>query len=201
MVSVKLLRRSGLSGMLAGALTVILNVMAIAGPTSTTLGNAIIISTIPLTIFALLGMHARQRDDAGRLGRAGLIAAVTSLALTAGLMLGYAALARTPVPPIAGGFAEDVGGPFAVLFSLSGVLYLLGYLLFGIATVRADVLPPPAGWLLVAGVAVDFFGGSSPVMGQAGAILIGLGLGLLAYALYLRPAEPRALISKPRATV
>jgi hypothetical protein len=68
---------------------------------------------------------------------------------------------------------------------LGGLAFLIGLILFGIATMRAGVLPRWAGLLLIVGDIVfgsgDFLGSTAPVVGAAitCAGLVWLGLTLL----------------------
>jgi len=110
-------------------------------------------------MFALLGLtgfYARQAHRAGVLGLIGFAATVFAAAYHFYLLLyeAYAtvALARDPATQalIANGpLAHGAGalGPF-------GFASILAFPLFGIATVRAGVLPRWAGWLQIASVPV-----------------------------------------------
>src|SRR5207247_6401033 len=80
-------------------------------------------------VLGLLGAHAIQAHRAARLGKIGLGLSVLGLALT---------VTGTITMPAKRG--EAIGGPEAV--SLLGFAFLvLGLVLFGIATLRARVLP------------------------------------------------------------
>lgn len=73
------------------------------------------------------------------------------------------------------------------LFLFGGFLLLVvGFVLFGLATWRARVLPRWAGLLVVAGVLIDFaagfaFGGSPPL--PVGIVLASAGFAWMGYAL------------------
>ena len=84
-------------------------------------------------------------------------------------------------------------GIMPTLWTLSGPIYILGGLLFGIATFRARVLPRWAGILLAAGtllapLAALLPNGSQPKI----AIPVGLALAWLGYALMTERREPLA---------
>lgn len=112
-------------------------------------------------VFALLGLtgfYARQASRAGVLGLVGFAATGFAAAYHFYLLLyeAYAtvALARDPATQALvgdGPLAHGAGalGPLALLS-------VLAFPLFGIATVRAGVLPRPAGWLQIASVPVFF---------------------------------------------
>lgn len=112
-------------------------------------------------MFALLGLtgfYARQAHRAGVLGLIGFAATVFAAAYHFYLLL-YEAYA-TPLlaqEPATRSLIED--GPLAhgagALGPL-GFLSILAFPLFGIATVRAGVLPRPSGWLQIASVPLLF---------------------------------------------
>ncbi len=112
-------------------------------------------------MFALLGLtgfYVRQSHRAGVLGLIGFAATMFAAAYHFYLLLyeAYATplLAQEPATqalvgdgPLAHG--ADALGPLAFLM-------VLAFPLFGIATVRAGVLPRPAGWLQIVSVPVFF---------------------------------------------
>lgn len=106
----------------------------------------------------LMGLYARQADRAGVLGLAGFAAILFTAAYHIYLLL-YEAYA-TPLlaqQPATRSLIED--GPLAhgagALGPL-GFLSILAFPLFGIACLRAGVLPRPSGWLQIASVPVLF---------------------------------------------
>jgi hypothetical protein len=117
-------------------------------------------------------MYIRQATAAGWLGLAGyalLQTGVLLLVLIAATPILYPELNTTPREHI-------------VVFLL-GISLVLGLLLTGIATVRADVFPRWAGILLLAATAgffFDFFVAEflPPVAGQVGSALFGILLAL-----------------------
>jgi hypothetical protein len=104
----------------------------------------------------LMGLYARQADRAGVLGLIGFVATVFAAAYHIYLLL-YETYATTLLAqePATRSLIED--GPLAhgagALGPL-GFLSILAFPLFGIATVRAGVLPRPSGWLQIASVPV-----------------------------------------------
>ena len=114
-----------------------------------------------LALAGITGIYLRQRARVGLLGLAGYLL----LSLGYLLMLGTEYLAAFVLPTVAktspgyvndvivtafGGHAVGDIGPLLIVFSLMGVGYALGGLLFGIATFRAGILSrcgsaPPRG--------------------------------------------------------
>ncbi len=110
-------------------------------------------------MFALLGLtgfYARQAERAGVLGLIGFAATVFAAAYHFYLLLyeAYAtvALARDPATQALVGDGPLAHGAGAL--GPLGFASILAFPLFGIATVRAGVLPRLAGWLQIASVPV-----------------------------------------------
>ena len=110
----------------------------------------------------LAGLYARQAHRAGILGLLGFAATVYAAAYHYYLLL-YEAYAT---PMLAHNEATRTligpGGPLAhgagALGPLGGLLTLLAFPLFGIAILRAGVLPRLSGWLQIASVPAFFLG-------------------------------------------
>ena len=104
----------------------------------------------------LTGLYARQAHRAGILGLLGFAATVFAAAYHFYLLLyeTYAtvALAQDPATQalISGGPLAHGAGALGPL----GFASLLAFPLFGVATVRAGVLPRPSGWLQITSVPV-----------------------------------------------
>ncbi|HEU5327048.1 MAG: hypothetical protein ACTHNK_10030 [Thermomicrobiales bacterium] len=114
-----------------------------------------------LFLLGIAGLYARQVEESGWLGLAGALL----LGLSWGLQTGFVFAEAFVAPPLAAvspGFVDAIvgisyghTGGFALgalpaLYSVMGVLYMLGGLVFGLATFRAGVLPRwPAGLLAV----------------------------------------------------
>lgn len=112
-------------------------------------------------MFALLGLtgfYARQAQRAGVLGLVGFAATLFAAAYHFYLLLyeAYAtvALARDPVTQALVGDGPLAHGAGAL--GPLGFASILAFPLLGVATVRAGVLPRPAGWLQIASVPVFF---------------------------------------------
>lgn len=116
-----------------------------------------------LLLLGLVGIYASQSEAAGILGLVGFLAAFTGTALVSGTI--WFELFITPSLAVeAPELAEAELGLAG--FALSFLLAIIGWLLFGVATLRAHVYPRWAAVLLIVGAIVSF----APVP-LAGAVL------------------------------
>jgi hypothetical protein len=163
----KLIRWSGLSAMAAGI--IFAGIQPIHPPdvlASVTTGTwAIIISLkLAMCFFFLLGitgLYARQVEESGWLGLAGYLLFSLSWALQTGFVFAEVfilPLLATAAPNFVESYLGVVNGSpgemnigaLVPAYAVVGILYMLGGLVFGIATFRARVLPRwPAGLLAV----------------------------------------------------
>ncbi|MFN0026485.1 MAG: hypothetical protein ACKV2O_04755 [Acidimicrobiales bacterium] len=110
-----------------------------------------------LVTLGLPALYARQASRAGRLGLVGFIMSVAAVSYHVYLTLyeGFAVPAMAAEPPTRALLGN--GAPLAhgagALGPLATVL-MLAWPLFGIATLRAGVLPAAAGWLQVAAIPI-----------------------------------------------
>lgn len=163
-----LLRWSGLAALLAGVIFVLIQPFHPADSLAsvTTTAWAVIQSLKLLMCFLFLagvtGVYARQAPGTGWLGFVGFLALAASWSLQSGFVF----LEAFVFPPLAAASPDFVASALSMIngteatvsigvlpgvYGVSGVLYLLGGLLFGIATYRAKVLPRGAAVLLAAG--------------------------------------------------
>jgi hypothetical protein len=160
-----------------------------------------------LGLLGITGLYARQVKAAGWLGLAGYLLFSLWFALTAPFTFAEAVILplwATTAPTFVEGFlglfnghpGEINLGALAALYSLSGIVYIFGGLLFGFATFRAGILPRWAAGLLA-------FGAVSPPLlalllphplDRILAVPMGLALAWLGYALW---SERREQASQP----
>jgi hypothetical protein len=165
------------------------------------------ISATALGLFGLLGMvglYVRQAEESGWLGLAGFIlfslwlAVVMAFSFVEAFMLPQLATTfPTYVAGIIGMFTGSAGdidlGVLPTLWTISGPLYIFGGLLFGIATIRAGILPRLAGGLLAAGTALAPVAALLPPEREAlVAVPVGLALVWLGYSLFSERREKSA---------
>jgi hypothetical protein len=158
-----------------------------------------------MCFFGLLGMaglYARQVKAAGWLGLAGYLLLSLFYALTAPYTFAEAVILplwATTAPTFVEGFlglfnghpGEMNLGALPTLYALAGFGYVLGGLLFGLATFRAGILPRwAAGLLAIAAVSPLLLASLFPhPLDRILAVPMGLALAWLGYALWSERRE------------
>ena len=135
------------------------------------LGTAVFSAAYLGMLGGLVGLHARQVESYGRLGRAGFLLAFVGAALA---FVGQATSGIFPENGTLGWLFSDPGFGFMVGILLTS----LGLVLMGIATMRAGVLPRWCGFGLVALVVFSALGAFG------GFVMVGLIWLALGYALW-----------------
>jgi hypothetical protein len=157
MSSVSLVRTGGgLASAAAGLLLLLGHILDVRGDPEygTVLGGTLVLTPHVVLVFALVALWAAQSERSGLLGSLGMVLGVVGTTLVSGVVM----------VEIAGASGVEVdavlGASFpSVLALLGGLAFLIGLVLFGVATMRAGVLPRWAGLLLIVGDAV--FGAGS----------------------------------------
>lgn len=216
-----LIRWTGLSAMVAGIIFAgIQPIHPLDELASVTTTRWVIIQSLKtaMCIFGLLGLtglYARQANQAGRLGLTGYLlfslffAHTLPFAFTEAFIL---PLLATEAPTFVEGFlgifnghpVQTNLGALPLLYTLAGsVGYVLGGLLFGIATLRAGILPHRAAGLLAVGSLAPFVLAMLPhPLDRTFAVPTGLALVWLGYALWserqVHASEPVVGKTSPR---
>jgi hypothetical protein len=205
MSSSNLIRWSGLAALAGGVLFIILDVLesllfgnlpyAEAATTSSWIivQGAYIVAAVLIGL-GLVGLYAHQAEEAGTLGLIAFVMTFTGGMMAAGSSWSEAFFGAW----LAGAAPElleaDPSGALAAGVILSYVLFALGWLLFGLASLRAGVLPRVAAALLMIG-AIMF-----PVLGALtlpfAGVVYGVAVAWMGYALWAGTGEP-ALVAEP----
>jgi hypothetical protein len=145
-----------------------------------------------LMLFGVEGLYTGQSPKIGRLGLIGVILAYLGTALLLGVLFFDAYF----IPLIAAHAPNmlDATGPLntppgVLALALPSLPFGLGFILLGIATIRADKLPRWGGLLLIIGAIVvnlppQPVGPFPAFVLTTGAIVLSIGLGWLGYALW-----------------
>ena len=210
-----LIRWSGLAAVVAGV--IFAGIQPIHPPdvlASVTTGAWAIITPLKtamclLFLLGITGLYARQANKAGWLGLAGFLLLGLSWGLQTAFVFAEAfilPLLATTAPQfvdavlatIARGQPSTINlGALPALYSVVGVAYMLGGLLFGIATLRAGLLPRWAAILLAVAATLTPLAAMLPHQIQRlAAIPVALALACLGYALF---TERRETASEPAA--
>ncbi len=207
-----LIRAAGLSAIVAGTIFAVIQPIHPPDVLASVTTSPFIIITSFKTImsifglFGIAGLYARQVEKTGWLGLAGYLLLTIFYAVQ--MCFSFAEPLILPLlAPVAPTFVESVmgmssgaGGPmnlgaFAVIFNILPVLYLLGLLLFGIATFRARILPRWAAVLFALSGPLAIVMSQLPhQIARFAAVPMGIALAWLGYALL---TERRAPASEP----
>src|SRR5262249_9633047 len=154
MRSHRLIRWSGLASILSGVLFALFFLLHPGGgdPAS---ANAVLtspyavehtlgVSAMVLMLFGLIGLYVRQMAASARLGLIGFVVAFIGTALLVGVVFFDAYF--VPIIAVRAPALLDATSPFNTLpgvlaQALPGIIWGLGFLILGAATLRARVLP------------------------------------------------------------
>jgi hypothetical protein len=203
----KLIDSASLSAVVAGLLFVVIQAIHPADSLASVTTSAwavvhyVSIAMALLFVIGIGGIYARQVEEVGWLGLAGFLILSLGLLLTAAFQFVEAAVEPVLASSAPGfvdgvlglveGHASDVDlGALPTLWSVSSALFLAGTLLFGIAMLRAGIVPRLASGLFAFGLLL-----SGPLVALLGtprlaAVPIGLGLAWMGYALWSERRRP-----------
>ncbi len=191
MKSSDLVRRAGIAFIAGGALQIFASLFhGDNNDPNVTLGAFWVPVQLALLVFyalacvGLVGLDRAQRNKAGKLGLVGFVLATVGSALSIITSVGFAfllpAAARLSPKPV---FALlDPAGPFAWLALVTFTYILLfvpGFILTGVAIIRARIFPRWAGALIALGILVSFIGaspGGFSVLRAVGGVVFAVGL-------------------------
>jgi len=191
-----LMQWSGVGGLVAGILIAVLNGIQGVLLTSMSFGQAaatpgwIALQTLllladALLLLGLVGLYVFQSGESGIVGLVGFLAAFAGTVLVAGAIW----LQAFMVPIVAQATPEfleaDPTGSLYVGFVASFVVYVVGWLLFGLASLRARRVPRWASLLTMAGAVLIFVGLGAEIDFPVGSVVFGLGVAGMSRALWL----------------
>ena len=200
-----LMRLAGLAAMVAGLCYIVVGIFHpanVLASVTTPTWVIVHIFAMAMSFFGLLGMvglYARQVEKAGWLGLVGFVlfslwlALVMCFSFVETLILPQLA---TELPTFVDGFmgmfagvaSETNLGSLPTLWMISGPMYMLGGLLFGVATFRAGILSRWAGVILAGGTLSAPVAVLLPYEGLV-TLPVGLALAWLGYTLWSERRE------------
>ena len=191
----------GLASAAAGILLLVGHLLDLGGDPEygMVLGSSSVHAAHVVLVFALVGLYAAQAERSGLLGSLGMVLSVVGTILVSGVVL-------VEIAGASGAEVEDVlgAGLSAALVLLGGLGFLIGLILFGVATMGAGVFPRWAGLLLIVGDVVfgagGFAGAAATIFEVVGALItcaafVWLGLSLLSGASSGMPSGRTARVS------
>jgi hypothetical protein len=167
MSSSNLIRWSGLAALVGGVLIFISDVLnAVLFPSEP--GSAIMLTSIWFIVqllgllalvfigLGLVGLYTCQAQRAGILGLISFVITFSGILMVFGLLWGESFLGQLVAEQAPGLLGAEPSGVLAVGSILSIVLFVLGWFLFGLASLRAKVLPRGATFLMILGALLFF---------------------------------------------
>lgn len=192
MTAQKLIRWSGLLSIITAMLLVLYGLLRMGGPNL--LGWVFSFLFFVFLVFAVIGLYAAQVEQCGWLGLVTFVLSVLgAMLMSTGNLLSIAEFSG-----ISGAQAVETFFSTTMPVSIIGPVCLLGGLvLFGIATLRAGVLPRWAGILLSVGEVVIFIAilALPPLALLLGIMLFAIGLAWMGWALW---SERVSVESQPK---
>jgi hypothetical protein len=198
MSSSNLIRWSGLAALLGGVLIAVFDVaefVLIGGqPESVAAGTSALIIVrvaflvpIVLVILGLVGLYARQAEQVGSLGLIAFLVALTGTVMVFGVQWTSAFVGPWLAQVAPELLDAEPAGLLGAGFILSFVLLALGWLLFGLVSLQATVLPRGAAVLLMVGAVLLFVLLLLDVPGSS--VVFGASLAWMGYALWSGAGE------------
>ena len=127
-----------------------------------------------LMLFGLVGLYARQVEKTGWLGLVGFVLAFIGTVLVDSIFVMASTVIHVVAVQAPALFDQAAAPPtFGVLVVVLG--YILGYILFGIATMRAGVLPRGSGLLLIIGSAMFMISEAVPLNASLSHLIVTIG--------------------------
>jgi hypothetical protein len=204
MTSSNLIRWSGLSALVGGALAVafdVINAVLFPGEQGSQVmltSSWFIVQILGLVALALItlglvGLYVCQAQRAGTLGLIAFVIAFAGMLMVFGLSWGEPFLGPLVAEQAPGLLSMEPSGALAVGSILSIALFALGWLLFGLASLRARVLPRGAAVLVIVGSLLSFILTSLDL--PLWSVVLGAALVWMGYALWSGTSEP-ALVAE-----
>jgi hypothetical protein len=208
-----LLRWCGMALIAGGVLMVVATLLHPSHETATTIvatESRLVVAHVVYTLAWLLvllglpGLYAAQRGRMGRLGLVGFLTAFTGtylIAVTGNFGFLAPVLAKQS-PAVLNSINQY--SPVVIINGLAAILFMIGYILFGISMIRTATLPHWSGVLVAVGAPAHLLGfGIAQLASTAawpiailGSASLGAGLAWPGYRLRHMPAASDVLVSE-----
>lgn len=211
-----LMRAAGLAALLAGLCYVLVGIFHpanVASSVTTTRWQIVHVIACTMSVFGVMGiagLYAKQASRAGWLGFLGYVLLSVWFVVIMGFSFVEAFVlphTQAAVPGFTGAWMGQFNGPggsfnigaLPTIWTLTGFVYILGGLTFGIATFRAGVFPRWAGALLALSTLLAPTAALLPNASQPKiAIPMGLALVWLGLSLWSEPASAQPTAAAPQ---
>jgi len=191
--SSSLIRLSGLAAVVAGVLLLIGDLLSFTIESENMSESAttapyvftflLYLIGIVLLLIGLVGLYVRQSEASGILGLVGFLVAFLGTALVLGAVWAQLFVAPSVAVEAPEFLDTEPTGALALGFTLTFALVALGWLLFGMATLRARVYPRSAAIVVIVGAVVGFL----PI--PASGIILDVAVAWLGVALFTGRGE------------
>jgi len=188
------IRTSALAAVLGGALLLAADLpLLVFGPIDSqpsasivpTLHSLLCLLGTPLLVLALPGLYLHQSEKAGQLGLVAFFLALLGTTLMVSSDW-FEFFAGPPLSEMIPGIEDKPPTRIIIGFVVNFVVELLGWLLFGIATLRARVFPRAAAIMLIVGIPFVIVGPAWATMVWNSAVVI-MGLAVLRVETHAQP--------------
>lgn len=202
MSSSNLIRWGGLAALVGGVLLVVLNILelvlfggqadsgAVASGAWVIVEVAYILTGV-LVILGLMGLYACQARQAGTLGLIAFVGALAGTVMLAGADWSAAFLGPAVAESAPEIIDADPSGATLVGILVTMLLAALGWLLFGLASLQAGVLPRGAAVLLIIGAVLTFVLIFAEL--PLDVVVLGAAVAWMGYALWSSATEPSSI--------
>jgi multisubunit Na+/H+ antiporter MnhG subunit len=147
-----------------------------------------------LLILGLVGLYLLQARPAGRLGLVAFLAALTGTLMLAGTDWSAAFFGPWLAEAAPDLLVAEPAGTMATGIILTLVLFALGWFLFGLASLRAGVLPRGSALLLIVGAVLALVLAFLELPFEV--VLLGAAAAWMGYALWSRAADQPSVIAE-----
>jgi len=203
MVSSHLLRWSGLAALVGGVLFVVLGILeffffggqpdsAVVASSAWLIVEVVYILAATLLILGLVGLYLPQAEQGGKLGLIAFLVALTGTVLLAGADWSAAFFGSWVAEAAPELLEAEPAGTMAAGIILSLALFALGWFLFGLASLRAGVLPRGSALLLMVGAVLALVLAFLELPFEA--VVLGTAAAWMGYALWSHAAGEPSLI-------